>query len=127
MKSNVINIYARQKTETMENYISEQGFGSSTPLEMPKSSINYIWEGQLHGQKDGEHSHNVKNTLDELAENLVSNIRTHPSPLHNQARVPAYSIRFDVGYIFDDTTTRSLTLSEQAAFDVAFNKYLKQL
>ena len=132
MGPNQINVYARQVTETMSHHITRQGFGYSSPLEHAETNITYIWEGKLHGQrKDVVGSSNFRGNLDDLAQNLVLNIRGNPSPQHNSAGMPAYRIGYEVDESRQEqgsssVETRALTPAEQWAFSVAFEKALKQ-
>ena len=132
LKQNVVTVYAVETVRTMEDHVTKQGFGYSTPLEKPETTVTYNWQTQLHGQRpEVIGAGNTRESLSELAENLAMNVKTYPSQPHNQAGIPAYSLSYQVerkeaGNDDSKSITRPLTSVEQLLFSGAFQKALRK-
>jgi hypothetical protein len=114
LQPNVIRIYAETSTHT-NDYVSRQGFGVTRPGPA-KIQTHYKWEGRLHGKgQDYVSSSSVRDTLVELAANLAENIKRHPSPAHNAAKVSAYSFQYD---------PKTITWIKQRQFGEEFARHL---
>lgn len=138
-KASTINIFAIQDTKTYEDRVTKQGFGVSTPLATPQESTYYRWQGRLHPnpaerttQPEGTQSSNIRDSLEELAENFAHNYRDRQDPVLQQRGEASYSLQFqptqeqieelkktnpDVARV-----VRGLTQEEQERFMTAFKK-----
>jgi len=128
LKPNVVTVYAVETVRTMKDHVTEQGFGYSSPLEKPETTVKYSWQTNLH--KPGVKTGNYGNSLDELAQNLAMNVKATPSQPHNQAGIPFYSISYDMERKeingISKSVIRPLTLFEQLLFSGAFRKALEK-
>jgi len=125
----IIYVYAVDSLKTEESHVTAQGFGHSTPLENPVNETQYHWEGKLHGSRqDIISSSNTNSSLSKLVQNLVLNLKQHPSLTHNKARKPAYRISHDVSSRFKgnaEDTPRKLNPTEEVWFDGDFSRYMR--
>ena len=126
MKPSKIRVYKCEKNVAYENHVSAQGFGYSAPLETPRTDRVYVWEGKLYHPQGDVRCSNSRPDLAELAQNLASQLKTHPSPRHNQAGVSGYEISFEEGEFSFNSKPTHLELAEQAEFFEVFNKSLSQ-
>ncbi|MBI2582086.1 hypothetical protein HYV87_03100 [Candidatus Woesearchaeota archaeon] len=132
LKPNVVTVYAVETTRTKEDHVSRLGFGYSSPLEKPETTVTYDWQTQLHGQRPEVIGNgNTRESLSELAENLAMNVKANPSQPHNQAGIPAYSLSYqverkEVEYGGSKSINKPLTPVEQLLFSGAFQKALRE-
>lgn len=142
-RPSTVNIFAIEDktTKTHEDHVTKQGFGYSTPLATPEvsESTYYKWQGRLHpnpaqraSKPEGFQSSNVRDSLEELAENFAQNYRDRQDPVLQQRGQASYSLEFqptqdqieelrkanpDVARV-----VRGLNQEEQKRFMAAFQK-----
>jgi hypothetical protein len=142
-RTSAINIFAidDKVTRTHEDHVTQQGFGYSSPLAKPEvtKSTYYRWEGRLHPNAaerttnpEGTQSLNVRDSLEELAENFAQNYRDRQDPVLQQRGEASYSLQFQPTqeqiYELKKTSpdvarvVRGLNQEEQEKFMAAFRK-----
>lgn len=125
-----IRIYAIDFTQTKEDSITEQGFGSSRKLQEPIKSTRYYWEGNLH---QGGNSSNSRDNIAGLAENFSYHYMSHRNPKLESAGKADYKLDFSpseeiiqkIGassFSAGEGLARPLTEDEQEQFMSAFRE-----
>jgi hypothetical protein len=142
-KKSIVNVFAIEDltTKTSEDHVTGQGFGYSSPLEKPMQSnqVAYRWEGMIHptalqakSKPEMIRAYNVRDTLQELAENFAQQYREHQDSLLQANGESSYAIQFaptqeQVAELLETSAqvqrvVRGLKPDEQEAFMSAFAK-----
>lgn len=101
---NAIAIYAKDIMIISKDSITRQGFGISQKLTSPETTIVYVWEGKLHptqresaqkqGIEDYSSSSYSNKSLNQLAQNLASNLFQRRNSALARENKPSYKLEF---------------------------------
>jgi hypothetical protein len=120
-KTNLISVYAVEQTRTHQDRVTEQGFGISTPLKEPQTTVAYLWKGRLHGSApDVISTSGVGANPETCAKNFSPNYLSHQNLEGERKGIPSYRLDFKPPKGDAQEGARALSPDERDRFNRAF-------